>query len=267
MKKYSIKGSEITEILNLFFRIFKIHISFFDLQEYELKDFKPFKRTDFCRINRENKEFDKKCNECDKKNLQTAKRIGNIHIYKCHQGIFEGIVPLYDENRNYLGSLFFGQIREKGAKIPESLSKENKILYSKLPEYEFEHLKDISLLLKVMSQYVVRNEIIKYHNKPWCEKLEKYIEKNINRKITILDLAQLINKSTTFVTHRFQGEFGKSPKQYILEKKMQIAKQLLENGESVYNVADKMGFYDEFHFSKTFKKFWGSSPIKFKLHK
>jgi AraC-like DNA-binding protein len=39
---------------------------------------------------------------------------------------------------------------------------------------------------------------------------------------------------------------------------------MLENGHSVQDTARRLGFYDAFHFSKTFKAFWGSPPLSFK---
>ena len=38
----------------------------------------------------------------------------------------------------------------------------------------------------------------------------------------------------------------------------------LENGQSVQQTAERLGFYDAFHFSKAFKRFWGEPPCSFK---
>lgn len=53
-------------------------------------------------------------------------------------------------------------------------------------------------------------------------------------------------------------------KSYILEKKMKQAKDMLENGKSVKQTAFELGFYDEFHFSKKFKSYFGKPPTEFK---
>ena len=45
---------------------------------------------------------------------------------------------------------------------------------------------------------------------------------------------------------------------------MKIAKYLLQGGDKVYEVAEKLGFYDAYHFSKVFKKHFNKSPSEFK---
>lgn len=62
----------------------------------------------------------------------------------------------------------------------------------------------------------------------------------------------------------FNIRFGVSPKKYIIQGRMQIAKAMLENGEyeSISQVAREVGYDDSLHFSKLFKKFYGVSPTK-----
>lgn len=43
---------------------------------------------------------------------------------------------------------------------------------------------------------------------------------------------------------------------------MMHARDLLQEGRKVFAVAKELGFYDEFHFSKAYKKFWGHSPTR-----
>ncbi len=45
---------------------------------------------------------------------------------------------------------------------------------------------------------------------------------------------------------------------------MEEARVMLENGRSVQQTAERLGFYDAFHFSKAFKRFWESPPSAFK---
>ena len=74
------------------------------------------------------------------------------------------------------------------------------------------------------------------------------------------DLADEIDMSTSFVAHHFPSEFGKSARDYIWDQKMRAARSELEGGALVQDVADALGFFDAFHFSKRFKAFWGFPP-------
>ncbi|WP_201008587.1 helix-turn-helix domain-containing protein [Paenibacillus glycanilyticus] len=65
---------------------------------------------------------------------------------------------------------------------------------------------------------------------------------------------------TAFFT-RFRERTGMSPNQYMQELKLAAAKTSLETTQaSVKEIAAALQFYDEFHFSKLFKKRYGLSP-------
>ena len=49
---------------------------------------------------------------------------------------------------------------------------------------------------------------------------------HIDERLTISQLADLVGKSESFISHFFKEEFGKSPTQYILEKKDENCKVL-----------------------------------------
>ena len=52
-------------------------------------------------------------------------------------------------------------------------------------------------------------------------------------------------------------------KDYMIEIKMEKAKDLLENGENVKTVAEYLGYIDPFYFSKVFKKKVGTAPSEY----
>jgi len=118
--------------------------------------------------------------------------------------------------------------------------------------------------MKCVSESMIDNELIRYRNKPWAEQLETYIEQHLQEKITTEQLAEAIGKSASFVAHHFAVEFGSTPRQYILKRRMEEAKTMLENGQKVQDTAERLGFYDAFHFSKTFKSYWNKPPSSYR---
>ena len=123
---------------------------------------------------------------------------------------------------------------------------------------------DIGVLLKYLSEYISENKIIRYCGKPWAERIEDYIRDNTDQKITLGSLAKMVGRSTSFISHNFPQEFGMPLKEYIRRERMTRAQELLKGGSSVKETAAELGFYDEFHFSKEFKKYFSHSPIHFK---
>jgi AraC-like DNA-binding protein/ligand-binding sensor protein len=247
-------------IMGRLHRLFGIRITFFDMQEHELEYFQVKPMSAFCSALRKKKEMAEQCAACDRFHLVEAKRLRDVHIYHCHAGLIEGMVPLYDRRNIYLGAIVFGQLRDRTAAANEKWSSSLKTKHGNLPVYTVEKARDVGHLLKCVSESIIDNELIRYRNKPWAEKLESYIEKHLHGKITTDQLAAEVGRSASFVAHHFATEFGQTPRQYILKRRMEEAMQLLENGMSVQAAAARLGFYDAFHFSKTFKRFWNRSP-------
>jgi len=261
MLKYAIEDGQMNDIMELLSNVLNMRVTFFELQECELDVFNIKEMSRFCKNHRKDESFKDKCIKCDKKHLVKAKNSKGIHIYHCHAGLLEGIVPLYSPRGIYLGSIVFGQLRDK---------KRTKTIWEMEPEYlalelsSNKEMKDTGTLLKYLGEYIIENEIIKYQNKHWVDHIEDYIDKHLNEKITLAILGDLVNRSISFLSHNIPIEFGMSLKDYIRKKKMNQARALLESGMSVHATATQLGYYDEFHFSKDFKRYFGNSPKNYK---
>ena len=213
---------------------------------------------------RKDEDFNSICTECDHLHLIEAKQKKESLIYRCHSNLYEGIIPLYDQGR-YFGALVFGQVRPLDAnKPPGNLTADEAALFNKLPSFSREYLKDLADLLGRLSEYIVIKELVHYRNQQWAVELRKYIDINIDKRIKLADLAQWIDKSESFISHFFQNEFGLSPKQFILNEKIKMAKSRLAEGSSVRETALSLGFYDEFHFSRIFKRKTGETPSHYR---
>ena len=260
MIHYAVATREMDQIMSRLHRLFDIRITFFDMQEHELEYFHVKPMTPFCSQFRRNKKNARLCMECDRQHLAEAKRLRDVHIYHCHSGLIEGIVPLYDRRNIYLGAIVFGQLRDRQEKSRAEWTAALKTHYRKLPVYTVEKAADIGHVLKCVSESIIDSELIHYQNKPWVKKIEDYIEMHLTEKITIEQLAAHIRKSPSYIAHHFRNEFGHTPQQYIMKRRMEEAKILLENGTNVQTAADRLGFYDAFHFSKAFKRYWKKTP-------
>ncbi len=252
---------EFNAVMGLLNRILDTRIAFFDIQgcEQEYIDMKPM--APYCGLRRQDPEFNQTCIRCDRSHLLQAKKKSDILIYHCHEGLLEGIVPLYGRRGGYLGAIVYGQMRDKARPgLEENVSSAFRQAFLNLPEYSAPQVHDIGRLLKYVSEYIITHELLRLRHKPWVNKLERYIETHLERKITLAELADVIDKSPSFVSHHFKAEFGRSPKEYMLHRRMEEARTLLETGRSVQQTAARMGFYDAFHFSKTYKSYWGESP-------
>lgn len=93
----------------------------------------------------------------------------------------------------------------------------------------------------------------------------EYIQKNYMNDISLMSISENLNVSSVYISQLFKKELGLSPIKYIINYRIDHAKQLLrETDESVYNIAIKSGFWEPKHFSKTFKRITGMTPTQYK---
>ena len=96
--------------------------------------------------------------------------------------------------------------------------------------------------------------------------LRDILEKHIAAPSPPLELlAKKIGRSEAQMLRIFRREFGTSPIAFVLERKLEQAMVLLQDTElSVKEIAAKLGFSDEFYFSRMFRKKCGHSPREFR---
>jgi AraC family transcriptional regulator len=94
--------------------------------------------------------------------------------------------------------------------------------------------------------------------------IEKISSDFTSNDISVKELATLCNISEVYMRKVFINKFGVSPKEYIIDKRISHAKQLLRSGQfSVSNVALLCGYREPSHFSNEFKKIVGVSPTEY----
>ncbi len=105
-----------------------------------------------------------------------------------------------------------------------------------------------------------------YH--PRNERLQRvtdYIREHFRESISNEALASLYGVSSRRLTDLFRSAYGISPAAYILDYRLNIAKQLLEYSTlSVSDVAAEAGFSDITYFSRVFKNKIGVTPSKYR---
>lgn len=84
------------------------------------------------------------------------------------------------------------------------------------------------------------------------------------KPITIQDLALQLGIERRRFAYLFERYTGLTPINYLTEIRIRRAKELLRSGISVAEVAEKVGYFDNFYFSRVFKKQIGMSPSEYK---
>lgn len=89
----------------------------------------------------------------------------------------------------------------------------------------------------------------------------EYIESNIRRKITLPQLAATLNLEQVYFANIFKQSFQISPLQYVIGKKIDLARVMLATGNlSIKEIAFALGFDNELYFSRLFKQKTSFTP-------
>jgi len=91
-----------------------------------------------------------------------------------------------------------------------------------------------------------------------------YIDKHINEQLTVSQIADSLYISQSTLERHFKQILNITPLEYIRKKKLILAAQLLQNGESVLQTGIKVGYNDNSYFIQLFKKYYGCTPREYK---
>lgn len=95
--------------------------------------------------------------------------------------------------------------------------------------------------------------------------LFEVVEAHLYSSISIVDLARLTGRSLSTFKRDFETQFCDTPANYIKEKKLAKALELLQSTDlSVSEVCFGVGFQDTSHFTKTFKQKFNQTPSEYR---
>lgn len=91
------------------------------------------------------------------------------------------------------------------------------------------------------------------------------IDSDLTAELSLHRLAQLQNVSAGYLSALFHQETGQTLTDYVNEKRVRLAKQLLETTSlQIQTVAQHCGILDVHYFSRVFKKYTGQTPKEYR---
>jgi len=92
----------------------------------------------------------------------------------------------------------------------------------------------------------------------------EYVEANLEKGITIRELAALAERSPHHFIRMFRETVGVTPHQYVLERRLDRARELLQRRTmKLAEIGLQVGFGSQSHFTSAFHRAFGVTPAEF----
>lgn len=100
---------------------------------------------------------------------------------------------------------------------------------------------------------------------PLIQKTKKYLELNIDKKLTLKEVAEEVGISATYLSTLFKRKTNYSPISYFSHLKILKACEYLDQTKhKIKQIAFMLGYSDPYYFSKDFQKRMGLSPRNYR---
>lgn len=208
------------------------------------------------------------------KRLLAYVREGNVEKLKSiidnPETIDVGIVA--DENLRQIKNLYIASttlaIR---AAIEEGLEPGVAYQFSDLVIWEMEKLTNLEAIMKwqqtsifELTQKVAALKMGKSVG-PTVQQVLNYIATHINEPLTVNSLAQMVYQNRSYLSRIFKSEMGINLSDYIIERKLMEAKDLLRfSKRSISDISNFLAFSSQSYFQTIFKKKYGITPLQYR---
>ena len=261
---FSYSLEKVSSILEDFYALTNFRIALFDANFNELLAV-PSRLSNFCKILREDTTMHTKCLKCDIHNFNTVKRTQKSHLYQCHAGLKEMIVPILS-NEVIIGYLMCGQVRTNTSGLDswemfEKVIKDCSIDCNSLKtNFETQSTYNDNLLIssmhmvEILAKHLEQSRSLVINKESLSFKIDEYILAHLKEPLHIPLLCQKFNyqKSTFYkVTNKI---YPMGIMKHIKHIRIQKAKHLLSTTNlNISEIAEEVGIEDYNYFTKIFK--------------
>ncbi|QNP68333.1 AraC family transcriptional regulator [Streptomyces roseirectus] len=91
----------------------------------------------------------------------------------------------------------------------------------------------------------------------------EYLESRLAEKVSLLELAGVACVSPFRLSRLFNAELGMPPHAFQILLRVKQARRLLAGGGRAVDIAREVGFYDQAHLNRVFKRYTGVTPHQF----
>lgn len=103
---------------------------------------------------------------------------------------------------------------------------------------------------------------------PRLNRVLVFVEENLAVDLNLFTLAGVAGMSPYYFCRSFKQSTGITPHRYVLQRRMELAKRLLEQRSGyLAEIAQQVGFADQSQFARVFRKIVGMTPSEYRKNR
>lgn len=233
----------------------------------------PLNNCNFCKLLRSNTEYHMQCRANDTEAFRLCNEQKKMIVYKCYMGLYEIIIPLFDQDIIY-GYLILGQAIEDSEEAKKkclyNLRKSNPNVSDETLRYATdttlaiseEKLVAIAQMSQIFAEYIGEKKLIETELMGLANLAATYIREHFTEKITNAELCYVFLCDRKKLASEFRKVHGMSIVDYTNNLRLRKARQMLQNNPdlNLNYLATTVGFSYQSYFSTLFYKKYGMTP-------
>ncbi|MGG7650046.1 AraC-type DNA-binding protein [Pseudomonas frederiksbergensis] len=96
------------------------------------------------------------------------------------------------------------------------------------------------------------------------ERAAEYIRDNFTQLLKLEDICAAAQLSPSYLIRAFKQHYGMTPHAFVLNQRIQFARERLRRGKLIADVALEAGFADQAHFQRVFKQHLAATPGQYR---
>ncbi|WP_409523912.1 helix-turn-helix domain-containing protein [Nitrincola sp. MINF-07-Sa-05] len=102
------------------------------------------------------------------------------------------------------------------------------------------------------------------HSAHTITQVRQYIDEHFYDPINLDHLAELVGLTRFSLSKQFRQRVGISPYRYVCLVRIRHAKSMMEQGQRPTEIACEVGFFDQSHLARHFKRLCGMTPRQYR---
>ena len=237
-------------------------------------------QAEFCRLMNALPEGHERCVKCDAEAARKCRENRSIYEYRCHAGICETLVPIYD-NGAIIAFLGFGQhldespLKKQWEGTRSLLSwypggpDELRGAFWQLRKIPHEQSQALARILQSLGQQIRTGGAVTSASPTDGQRLEQYLTENYAQKIPLAQICADLHIGTTRLCAIAKEISGGHTLTWMLAR-IRVAeaeKLLLSTNRPVSEIALLCGYEDYNYFTKVFRRHTGQTPLRYRRTK